>query len=121
MSDEIPAGPDEPVPNDLRIMASGENLGELRSVHRPASFMARMALRRSRIYLYRNGIVLVNGRGNLGLFRFDQATTSRPRGSALSVRRGDGAQLLLITRHWTDAEALISAVEAGVAAEGGGR
>jgi len=117
-NDGIPE-PGEPVPHDLRIMAAEENLGELRSVHRPASFMARVALRRSRIYLYRNGIVLANGRGNLGLFRFDQITATR-RGSALSVRRQDGPQLLLLARHWTDAEALAGAIEEGVAALGGG-
>jgi hypothetical protein len=106
--------PNEPVPAELRILASTENLGELRSVHRPESFMARVALRRSRVFLYGNGFVLVNGRGHLGLFRFDQVTASR-RGSALSVRRADGASFLLLSRHWTDAEALADAIDQGAA------
>lgn len=117
MSDEM-AVPSEPVPNELRILASEENLGELRSVHRPASFPARMAFRRSRVYLYRNGFVLANSRGGLGLFRFDQATVT-VRGSALSVQRADGASFLLLTRHWTDGEALGGTIEERVTGTSG--
>ena len=118
MSDET-AGPNEPVPHELRILASEENLGELRSVHRPASFGARIAFRRSRVYLYSNGFVLANPRGGLGLFRFDQVTAAS-RGSARTVRRADGATFLLLDRHWTDAEALTGAIDEKVAAEDGG-
>jgi hypothetical protein len=109
MSDEMPA-PNEPVPGELRILASEENLGELRSVHRPATFLARLAFRRSRIYLYRNGFVLANARGRLGLFRFDQVTATR-RGSARSVQRPDGATFLLLDRHWTESGALAGAID----------
>ena len=108
------SGLTEAVPSDLRILASGENLGVLHSVHRPATLLARFALKQARVYLYDGGIVLSNGRGGLGLYRWDQITAAR-HGSALLVHRSDGVALRL-TRHWSDAEALTRAVEDGVAA-----
>ena len=118
MSDPTPmselAGPSEPVPNEVRIFASGENLGRLRSVHRPDTFLARVALKQARVYLYEHGILLSNGRGGLGLYRWDQIAATRA-GSALLVHRADGVDLRL-TRHWSEAEALTGAVEQGVAA-----
>lgn len=117
MSDAV-AGPGEPVPNELRILASSENLGALRSVHRPATAIARFALKQGRVYLYERGFVLSNGRGGLGLYRWDAVTATR-RGPALLVRRADGVTVRL-TRHWTDLEALTTAIEqgAGPAADG---
>ena len=118
MNDPTPmnelAGPSEPVPNEVRILASGENLGRLRSVHRPDTFLARAALKQARVYLFERGILLTNGRGGLGLYRWDQITAVR-RGPALSVHRADGVDLRL-TRHWSEAESLTGAVEQGVAA-----
>jgi hypothetical protein len=118
MNDPTPmnelAGPSEPVPNEVRILASGENLGRLRSVHRPDTFLARVALKQARVYLYDSGILLSNGRGGVGLYRWDQITVTR-HGSALLVHRADGVDLRL-TRHWSEAESLTGAVEQGAAA-----
>jgi hypothetical protein len=108
------AGPTEPIPNEVRIQASTENLGALRSVHRPDTFLARIALKQARVYLFERGILLSNGRGGLGLYRWDQVAATR-QGSALFVHRADGVDLRL-TRHWSEAEALAGAVEQGVAA-----
>jgi hypothetical protein len=108
------AGPTEPVPNEVRILASGENLGALRSVHRPDTFLARVALKQARVFLFERGILLSNGRGGLGLYRWDQISATR-KGSAVFVHRADGVDLRL-TRHWSEARALADAVEQGVAA-----
>ena len=117
MNDPTPvndiSGPVEPVPNEVRILASDENLGRLRSVHRPDTFLARAALKQARVYLFDRGILLANGRGGLGLYRWDQITVAR-RGSALQVHRADGVDLRL-TKHWSEFEALVGGVEQGVA------
>ena len=99
MTDEL-NGPTEPVPNQLRILAAQENLGNLVSIHRPATWLARRALKDSRVYLYDKGFVLANGRGALGLFLHGQVTVSEKAGTWL-VTRQDGARFRL-TRHWTD-------------------
>ena len=114
----------EPIPNELRILASTESLGSLRSVHRPATRLARFALKSARVYLYDQGVVISNGRGGLGLYRWDQITVTR-RGSARLLHRADGVTVRL-TRHWSDAEALGEAIEQGAerarpAADGEGR
>jgi hypothetical protein len=108
------SGLTEPVPNELRILASGENLGALRSVHRPATMLARFALKQARVYLYERGFVLSNGRGGLGLYRWDQIAVERG-GSHLLVHRADGVDLRL-TRHWSDSGPLLDAVAQGAAA-----
>lgn len=90
----------EPVPNQLRILAAQENLGKLVSVHRPATWLARLVLKQSRVYLYDKGLVLSNGRGALGLFAWEQVSVSEKAGGWL-VTRQDGARFRL-TRHWTD-------------------
>jgi hypothetical protein len=99
VTDEL-NGPTEPVPNQLRILAAQENLGNLVSIHRPATWLARLALKGSRVYLYDKGFVLSNGRGALGLFLREQVTVSEKAGTWL-VTRQDGARFRL-TRHWTD-------------------
>ena len=99
MTDEL-NGPTEPVPNQLRILAAQENLGNLVSTHRPATWLARRALKGSRVYLYDKGFVLSDGRGALGLFLHEQVTVSEKAGTWL-VTRQDGARFRL-TRHWTD-------------------
>ena len=103
MTDEL-NGPTEPVPNQLRILAAQENLGNLVSIHRPATRLARFALKASRVYLYDQGFVLSNGRGALGLFRWDQVTATEKAGTWLVIRQ-DGARFRL-TRQWTDHEEL---------------
>lgn len=99
-----PNGPSEPVPNQLRILAAQENLGNLISIHRPATRLARLVLKGSRVYLYDKGFVLSDGRGSLGLFPADQVTVTEKAGTWL-IARQDGARFRL-TRHWSDYRAL---------------
>lgn len=118
------SGPAEPVPNELRILASMESLGTLRSVHRPATRLARFALKSARVYLYDQGVVVSNGRGGLGLYCWDQIVVTR-QGSSLLLHRADGVTVRL-TRHWSEAEALGEAITQGAqkakpAADGEGR
>jgi hypothetical protein len=75
--------------------------------------MARFALRNARVYRFEQGVVLSNGRGGLGLYRYDQITVTHP-GTVWLVRRRDGVTARL-TRHWSDIEALGAAMEQGVA------
>jgi hypothetical protein len=120
MNDEL-SGPDTPsglepgekVPNELRILASSESLGGLRSVHRPATRMARFALKSSRVYRYDLGLVIANGRGGLGLYRYDQITVLK-RGDSWFVQRADDV-LLRLTKHWSGIGELGLAVEQGAA------
>lgn len=111
MSEEIeglggPLGlaPGEKVPNQLRILAMQENLGNLRSVHRPATRIARLALKEARIYLFDKGVVVANGRGAMGLFRWEQVTVEQ-KGGAWLVTGPDKARIQF-TKHWTDYELL---------------
>ena len=120
MSDELgglggPRGlaPGEKVPNQLRILAMKENLGNLLSVHRAGSRIARLALKESRVYLYDKGLVVDNGRGGMGLFRWEQCTVAAKSGSWL-VTRADGPKFA-VTKHWTDHQALGLALERAVA------
>jgi hypothetical protein len=116
MTDELsgPSGLEagEKVPNEVRILASGENLGELRSVHRPATLLARYALKSARVYRFDNGLVLANGRGALGLYRYDQIVVQQHNKEWL-VQRADGVQVRL-SRHWSDIQALGEAARAAV-------
>ena len=104
----------EPVPNEVRILAAGENLGALRSVHLPRTWAARLALKESRIYLYEHAVVISNGRGALGLYRWDQILVAR-KGKTWLVTRADKVTFR-VTKHWTDVEALGKAMEDGAAA-----
>ena len=98
------SGPGEPVPNELRILASQENLGGLKSVHRPATRIAKLTLKQARVFLYEHGLVLSDGHGSLGLFRWDQVSVAA-RGVGFQVTRQDGVGFRL-TRHWSDFETL---------------
>jgi hypothetical protein len=98
------AGPGEPVPNELRILASQENLGGLKSVHRPATRIAKLTLKQARVFLYERGLVLADGHGSFGLFRWDQVSVTA-RGVGFQVTRQDGVGFRL-TRHWSDFETL---------------
>ena len=109
--------PGEKVPTQLRILAMNENLGNLHSVHSPATRMARFALKSSRIYLFDKGFVVSNGRGGLGLFRWEHCKVTEQAGTWL-VTRTDGPKLRL-TKHWTEHAELGRAIAAGAAAAAG--
>ncbi|WP_034268154.1 hypothetical protein [Actinospica robiniae] len=120
MSDELaglggPRGlaPGEKVPNQLRILAMQENLGNLLSVHRPATRLGRLALKESRVYLYDKGLVADNGRGGMGLFRWEHCAVAAKSGGWL-VTRADGPKFA-VTKHWTEHQALGLAAERAVA------
>jgi hypothetical protein len=105
-------GPGEKVPNELRILAMRENLGNLISVHRPATRFARLAFRSGRVYLYDKAfVVAIRGAG--GLFRWDQCTVNARGGRVWTVRRLDGRHFHA-TKHWSDHEELGRAIEHGV-------
>lgn len=97
-------GPGEKVPNQLRILAAQENLGNLISVHRPATRLTRLLLKGSRIYRYDKGLVISNGRGGFSLFDWEHSTAEEKGGTWL-LARNDGARFRL-TRHWTGYEEL---------------
>jgi len=120
MSDDLaglggPRGlaPGEKVPNQLRILAMQENLGNLLSVHRPATRLARLTLKQARVYVYDKGFVVADGRGGTGLFRWEQCAVAAKSGSWL-VTRADGPRFP-VTKHWTEHEALGRAIEQAVA------
>ncbi len=122
MSDELGVGdlggprglePGEKVPTQLRILAMQENLGNLLSVHRPATRLARLALKQARIYLYDKGFVLADAHGGTSLFRWEQCTvTAKGDGWLVSSATGPKFQ---VTKHWTDHQALGAAIEQSVA------
>ena len=109
----------EPVPNEVRILAAGENLGALRSVHRPGTWAARLAFKTARIYLYERAVVISNGRGALGLYPWDEISVVRT-GKKWLVTRSDGVTFR-VTRHWTDIDSLGKAMEDSAAAVAAGR
>lgn len=123
MSDELaglgdlggPRGlaPGEKVPMQLRVLAMRENLGNLHAVHRPATRLARLALKQARVYLYDKGFVVDNGHGGTGLFRWEHsAVTAKP--DRWLVTRADGPKFQ-VTKHWTEHQALGRAIEQAVA------
>jgi hypothetical protein len=105
--------PGEKVPNPLRILAAKENLGNLTSVHRPATRLGRLALKQARVYRYDRGFVLDNGRGGLGLFRWEQSAVTA-KGESWLVTRADGAEFQ-VTKHWSEHRELGGAVAQAVA------
>ena len=76
MSDELSGlagpvglGPGEKVPPQVRILAAGENLGTLRSAHRPSHWLGRVQFRSGRVYVFDRGLVLAQRDGaSLKLF-----------------------------------------------------
>lgn len=97
----------------MRVLAMEENLGNLHSVHRPATRLARLALKQARVYLYDKGFAVDGGRGRTGLFRWEHSTVATKSGSWL-VTRTDGPRFQ-VTKHWTEHQALGEAIEQGVA------
>jgi hypothetical protein len=105
-------GPDEKVPNQLRILAATENLGRLLSVHRPVGFVSKSRWGNSRVYVYDQGLAVARRDGaRMRLFRVGQM---RVRG--LDERRfllaGGQGVVGIGTKKWTDGEALGKALRA---------
>ena len=113
----LPAEPAEPVPAQLRILASVQNLGTLRSVHRPASWLTNLQYRNGRIYLFDQGFVLGLAGGRLGLFRWGQITV-RKAGSGYLVIGADGRRMGL-SRKWTGFAELEQAITESAAQSAG--
>jgi hypothetical protein len=109
----LPADSAEPVPTRLRILAAAENLGVLRSVHHPTSWLAKRQLPHGRIYLYDRGFVLGQADGSaLRLFRWEQITLKKTVGGYL-IADTDGRAFGL-TRKWTGFAELEQAITDGV-------
>jgi hypothetical protein len=100
-----PTGPTEPVPASLRILASGENLGALRSVHRPAGPVGRIRFRSARLYLFDHGLVLCLGDGaRLTLFRVGRMRIKDTNGRAFLLAGPDG-RMGFLAAQWSDGAA----------------
>ena len=107
----LPAGAVEAVPVPLRILASSQNLGTLRSVHRPASRFTALQFRQGRIYLSDQGFVLAQAKGKMLLFRRGQFTL-RPVGSGYLIAGADRLSMGL-GKKWSGFAELERAITAG--------
>lgn len=112
---DLSAGPSEPVPAQVRMLAAVENLGTLRSVHQPSSWFTRLQFRQGRIYLFDQGFVLGQAQGGrLALFRWGQVTVRKAgRGYLITAadRRGMG-----LSRSWSGFPELEQAITTGTSA-----
>jgi hypothetical protein len=106
-----PAGLDGPVPRALRVLASAENLGVLRSVHQPSSWLTGLQYRQGRIYLFDQGFVLGQGAANFQLFRWGRFAVRKAAGGYLI--NGDDGRGMVLGRKWTGFAELERAVTAG--------
>jgi hypothetical protein len=94
------------VPNQLRILAAQENLGTLRSVHRPTSWLSKIQFRQGRYFVFDQGIVLEQGNGaRLKLFRVG-AMRVRDTNGRVFLLAGPQGQAGCVTRQWSDGEVL---------------
>jgi hypothetical protein len=99
-------GPDEKVPNPLRILAAHENLGRLVSVHRPVGLLGRLQNRGGRVYVYDQGLIWSAHEGTrTRLFRVGamriQSTNDR-----VFLLEGPQGRIGAIPAHWSDGEVL---------------
>ena len=108
---DSPAGLATPIPRALRVLASVENLGVLRSVHQPSSWLTSLQYRAGRIYLFDQGFVLGQGTANLQLFRWGRFTARASAGGYL-IDADDGRGMVL-GRKWTGFADLGRAITAG--------
>jgi hypothetical protein len=108
----LPADSAEPIPTRLRILAAAENLGVLRSVHRPTSLLTKIQFRGGRIYLYGEGFVLgLAEGGSLRLFRWGQFTVKKAGGGYLIT--GADRRSMGLSRGWSDFAELEQAITTG--------
>jgi hypothetical protein len=104
----IGLGQGEKVPNRLRILAAQENLGSLRSVHRPSSRLGRISVR-GRFFVFDQGLVLEQGDGaRLTLFRVG-AMQIRELGG-IFLLGGPQGRVKYVARRWSDGEVLAGAL-----------
>jgi len=116
MSDPVglPTSPAARVPAQLGIFASTENLGTLRSVHQPASWLTRLQFRGSQIYLYDQGLVFMHANGAMRLFRWSECTVKKSAGSYLVV--GPGQHKFALSKGWSGFAELAKALDEGAQA-----
>ena len=107
----LPLGRFESVPPQLRMLASVENLGALKSVHHPASWTTRLQYRKGRIYLFDQGFVFGQAAGSFRLFRWGQFTARKSRGGYLIV--GADRRAIALARKWSGFAELEQAIVAG--------
>lgn len=106
----IGLGQGEKVPNQLRILAAQENLGTLRSVHRPVGWLGKIQFRQGRYFVFDQGIVLDQKNGaRLKLFRVG-AMRVRDTNGRVFVLDGPQGQAGCVVSQWSDGEVLARAL-----------
>lgn len=106
----LPPAQSEPVPARLRMLASVENLGALRSVHRPASWFTRLQYRNGRIYLFDQGFVFSPLPGAFQLFRWERSTVRKSGRGYLII--GADRRAVALTKKWSGFAELEQAINA---------
>lgn len=111
MSDEGAGfGPGEKVPPQVRILASGESLGVLRSVHRAANWLGKLQFRGARVYVFDQGLVLSYRDGaSLRLFRVGQMRIRNTNDRVFQLA-GPQGRAGFVTGQWSDGPALAAAL-----------
>ena len=106
----IGLGQGEKVPNQLRILAAQANLGTLRSVHRPTSWLSKIQFRQGRYFVFDQGIVLDQKNGaRLKLFRVGAMRVKDTNGRIYLLDGPQGQSGCMIS-HWSDGEVLATAL-----------
>lgn len=101
----IGLGQGEKVPNQLRILAAQENLGTLRSVHRPVSRLGKIRLGNGRFFAFDQGVVLEQGNGaRLMLFRVGTMRIKSLGG--IFLLGGPQGRVKYAARQWSDGDVL---------------
>jgi hypothetical protein len=106
----IGLGPDEKVPNELRILAATQNLGRLVSVHRPTTLLSRLQNRRARVFVYDQGLIWTARGGRLTrLFRVG-AMRIRNSKDLVFLLEGPQGRIGSVPADWSDGEPLARAL-----------
>ena len=106
----IGLGQGEKVPNQLRILAAQQNLGTLRSVHRPTSWLSRIQNRRGRYFVFDQGIVLdLRNGARLKLYRVG-AMRIKDTNGRIFLLDGPQGQTGCMVYQWSDGEVLARAL-----------
>jgi len=102
--------PGEKVPNQLRIVASAESLGNLLSVHRPNTWLSKIQFRKGLAYVYEQGLVLCYRDGALlKLYRVGKMRIKNTNDRVFLLAGPDG-QSGCMPAQWTDGELLAKAL-----------